>query len=161
MSPTSKDTDTRAVAAPVAIIMRGLPGSGKSHWVEQFIQSQSIEQALAIRQRGYFSTDKWFYQKGQYRFQAHKLAEYHQKTLVGFIQALANKEPVVICDNTNLALWEFMAYEIAAKALGYQVRIVLVGDPLDSSHQQLCAERNQHQVPLAQIKKMALNFQPS
>ncbi|MGS0724372.1 ATP-binding protein, partial [Shewanella sp. 30m-9] len=46
----------------LAIIMRGLPGSGKSYWVEQFITSQGIEQAIHIRQHGLFSTDRYFYQ---------------------------------------------------------------------------------------------------
>lgn len=34
----------------LAIIMRGLPGSGKSHWVEQFVANQPLEQALRVRQ---------------------------------------------------------------------------------------------------------------
>ncbi|QYJ87582.1 ATP-binding protein [Shewanella mesophila] len=144
----------------LAIIMRGLPGSGKSYWVEQFIDAQPTEIANDIRLRGYFSTDQLFYTDGQYRFNANCLSEYHQRNLTAFIHALSRGEPVVICDNTNMARWEFMTYEAAAKALGYQVREVLIGDPLDEAHQRLCAQRNQHGVSLHDIQSMAIKFEP-
>lgn len=143
----------------VAIIMRGLPGSGKSHWVETYILSLPLEKAIGVRQRGVFSTDSFFYHEDEYRFDAKKLPEFHQCNLTGFIQALSASEPVVICDNTNLCHWEYMAYEAAAKALGYQVRIVLVGEPSSLAHQQECAKRNRHCVPLAQIQRMAKGFE--
>ncbi len=63
----------------LAIIMRGLPGSGKSHWVEQFVANLPLEQALRVRQGGIFSTDSFFYEGEEYRFDAKKLSEYHQR----------------------------------------------------------------------------------
>lgn len=143
----------------LAIIMRGLPGSGKSHWVEEYIAALPVDVGFRLRRQGIFSTDYFFYQGDEYRFDAKKLSEYHQRNLTAFIQALALEEPIVICDNTNLCHWEYMAYEAAAKALGYPVRIVLVGDPLNLNHQKLCAERNRHQVPLSQIQRMATLFE--
>ena len=143
----------------VAIIMRGLPGSGKSYWVEHYINSLGPDLSIHIRQYGYFSTDNYFYVEDEYQFNPQKLAQYHQANLTAFIQALARQEPVVICDNTNVAKWEFMAYEAAARALGYQVREVLVGQPKNAEHQQLCAERNRHHVSLAHIQKMGHLFE--
>lgn len=143
----------------IAIIMRGLPGSGKSYWVRRYLESLSIEAAIAAKQHGYFSTDSYFESNGKYRFVGAKLAEYHQLNLTAFIVALSQNQPIVICDNTNMAHWEFAAYKAAAKSHGYQVREMLIGDPKDELHQQLCAQRNQHGVPLTQIQKMAQSFE--
>ncbi|MBV7315780.1 AAA family ATPase [Shewanella sp. NIFS-20-20] len=149
-----------ATTAPrLAIIMRGLPGSGKSHWIEQFIESQPPHVATAIRRNGLCSTDSFFMRDGVYRFERSKLAEYHQRNLTQFIWALAKQQAIVICDNTNLAAWEYMAYDAAARALGYQVRCVLIGEPNDSAHQILCANRNRHGVSLGDIQRMARQFQ--
>ncbi|WP_299789893.1 ATP-binding protein [uncultured Shewanella sp.] len=144
----------------LAIIMRGLPGSGKSRWVDEFISAQPREVADLIRRSGHFSTDSQFYRSGEYCFDNTRLSEYHQRNLTCFIQALSASVPIVICDNTNLARWESMAYEAAAKALGYRVRYVLIGEPRDEEHQLLCAARNSHGVPLEQIKRMAGLFEP-
>ncbi|BDM63990.1 hypothetical protein NFHSH190041_14420 [Shewanella sp. NFH-SH190041] len=143
-----------------AIILRGLPGSGKSHWAQHYLAQLPSELAEQIKQYGYCSTDNYFMANGQYRFDKRRLSEYHQRNLAAFIQAMADGLPRVICDNTNLALWEFIAYETAAKAMGYQVRIVLIGEPQNREHQVLCAKRNRHGVSLTQISAMARQFEP-
>ncbi|MFT5704286.1 MAG: tRNA uridine 5-carbamoylmethylation protein Kti12 [Shewanella sp.] len=153
------EADNKQSARGLVIIMRGLPGSGKSHWVNEFVASKPVEVRDRILSSACFSTDSYFYRDGQYQFDSRRLSEYHQMNLTGFIQALAECEPIVICDNTNLARWESMAYQAAAKALGYQVRFVLIGSPDNSAHQALCAQRNRHSVPLAQIERMALHFE--
>lgn len=38
----------------LAIIMRGLPGSGKSYWVEQYIANLPLDMAFRLRQYGLF-----------------------------------------------------------------------------------------------------------
>lgn len=146
-------------SSKLVIIMRGLPGSGKSHWVEQFILSQPLAVAARIRKTGYFSTDKLFFVDGKYRFDVNKLSQNHQINLSLFIEALARAEPVVFCDNTNVCHWEYLAYKTAAIALGYQVKIVLVGDPKSAAHQVLCSQRNTHHVSLKQIQRMAKLFE--
>ncbi|QYJ76770.1 MULTISPECIES: ATP-binding protein [Shewanella] len=143
-----------------AIILRGLPGSGKSYWVKAFLASLPEGAHLGKPNARVFSTDAFFTKEGVYCFDAKKLPEYHQRNLCEFIEALAEGTPVVICDNTNLAHWEYLAYETAAKALGYEVEKVLIGTPGDRRHQALCAERNSHGVPLAAIRRMARTFQP-
>lgn len=143
-----------------AIILRGLPGSGKSHWVSEFLDALPETLAERVRRAGIFSTDSFFMVDGEYRFEPSMLPEYHQRNLAAFIDALGRGEPVAICDNTNLAYWEFAAYEAAAAALGYELERVLIGEPRDKQHQELCALRNRHGVSLASIRRMAKAFEP-
>lgn len=139
-----------------AVILRGLPGSGKSHLAEHYFQALHGSYA---RQQVIFSTDRFFYQNGEYCFQPEYLAEYHARNLSDFIRGLADAVPLVICDNTNICHWEYLAYQTAAEALGYEVSIEVVGEPKDPQHQQLCYERNQHGLSLPAIQQMARAFQ--
>ncbi|MGS0681387.1 AAA family ATPase [Shewanella sp. 125m-7] len=140
-----------------AIIMRGLPGSGKSYWVEQY--TKTLPKSNSDEQFKVCSTDEFFYSDGEYHFNPKDLSKYHQLNLTRFIHAIASKVPVVICDNTNMALWEFEGYCAAARAEGYQIQIQQIGEPKDKTHQLLCADRNKHRVPLASIMRMAKAFE--
>ncbi|MEZ9823180.1 AAA family ATPase [Shewanella sp. 10N.286.45.A1] len=151
----------KSAEAKVAVIMRGLPGSGKSYWANEFVTSyhRSVGSPQTSKQHAIFSTDSFFYNEGVYQFNPKLLPKYHQLNLAGFIAAMANGIPLVICDNTNIACWEFKAYSAAAIALDYEVRIQQIGDPASIKHQQLCAKRNRHGVPFQSIKRMASMFE--
>ena len=80
-------------------ILRGLPGSGKSHY------AQSLCDEMVNGDEGQFvicSTDDFFISDGQYRFDKAKLSEYHNLNLARFIRALSQQIPLVILDNTNI-----------------------------------------------------------
>ncbi len=136
--------------------MRGLPGSGKSRlarqWWQQHAAQYRSEQIIC-------STDDYFQQGTKYVFQPELLPKYHALNLVKFIDGLQAGYPLVICDNTNMAAWEYLPYQRAAQALGYQVKRILVGDPRNIGQQQQCARANRHQVTLDVIEQMAANFE--
>lgn len=137
-------------------ILRGLPGSGKSHY------AQSLCDEMVNGDEGQFvicSTDDFFISDGLYRFDKAKLSEYHNLNLARFIRALNQQIPLVILDNTNIKKWEFIAYAEAAHALGYQVKEVVVGEIKDKAMQHLYYQRNIHKVPLKTINKMAYLFE--
>ena len=84
----------------IMVIMRGVPGSGKSYLAHQ-IQGNGVV----------LSTDDYFYNhQGIYNFQPHLLSEAHnwnrQRTDREF---RASTNPIVI-DNTNLEVWELQPY---------------------------------------------------
>ena len=138
-------------------ILRGLPGSGKSHYAQTL-----ADDLVAGDETQYFicSTDDFFTShNGEYRFDKTRLPEYHNLNLARFINALAEGLPLVIVDNTNIKKWEFVAYSAAAAAMGYQVKEVIVGEIKDKSLQHLYAKRNSHRVGLKTISKMAHLFE--
>lgn len=144
----------------LAIIMRGLPGSGKSTWAQQFVDRTLLPSEQATIEKRIFSTDDYFLDRGEYRFLPHRLSEYHNLNLTGFMRALQTRQPLVVCDNTNMQAWELLPYREAARLAGYQICTVLVGQPRCSQHQALCAKRNRHGLDLVEIQRMAWRFEP-
>jgi predicted kinase len=90
------------------IIMRGLPGSGKS--------------TLARSYGGLvFSTDDFFVKDGVYHFDPTKLRENHDLNYSRTLEALKDKVPIVVIDNTNVQRWEVERYVRSGIEHGYIV----------------------------------------
>lgn len=123
----------------IAYIMRGVPGSGKS----------TKARNLAGKDGVIHSTDNYFYIRG-------KIQENHTKNLKAFCKSLSEEIPVVICDNTNIKLWESAPYVKAAKKSGYKVVFVAMPHP----DPKVAAARNTHNVPLYVIEGMIKDWQP-
>lgn len=98
----------------IAYIMRGLPGSGKSTLARMLAGSVGV----------IHSTDDYFMIDGEYRFDETMVKEYHRQNFEAFCRSLDDGVPIVICDNVNFRRWEWLPYQNAARARGYQVAIV-------------------------------------
>lgn len=119
-------------------IMRGLPGSGKTRWVQSRVGYQTVA-----------SADHYFQKDGEYRFDASKLAEAHQECLRAFLRSVEHGALTIIVDNTNIRAWEMSPYIAIAEAFGYDVEIVEVRTSVDT-----CIARNAHEVSEETIWKM-------
>jgi tRNA uridine 5-carbamoylmethylation protein Kti12 len=134
-----------------AIILRGLPGSGKSTIGALLVQSLHEDVGIPPNSTAIHSTDAYFYNEaGDYIFDPSKLGEYHNLNFRKFNEACSHGVPLVICDNTNTQHWEFERYAEAAEGHGYQVHIVTVGT-FDVDE---CFERGRHGVPKESIQAM-------
>jgi len=123
------------------IIMRGLPGSGKSF----FAKNLGGENVIV-------SADDYFLHNGRYEFVPSKLGEAHAFCMRSFIDAIHNNVvDNVIVDNTNIRQWEIHPYYLVAQAYGLPVEIVTVNCNAEKAF-----GRNQHGVPLAAIQRMAV-----
>ena len=94
-----------------------------------------------------------------YVFDAKRLGEAHRWCMNKFIRAVTHIDPIgraplVIVDNTNLALWEFMGYYQVATAMGYEVTVVRMDTPPE-----VAGKRNVHGVPVGKVVDMARRFQ--
>lgn len=126
------------------LILRGLPGAGKSYYIQQCLSG------LSKANYRIHSTDSFFIESGKYQFDENKLDEYHKQNLLAFERSLVEQLPLVICDNTNVKLWQIKPYTEAALKMGYLVSVKSIGlvstlieQPDVLSLYQL---RNQHQV---------------
>lgn len=128
------------------IILRGVPGSGKSTWARMEYPDAPV-----------FSADHYFEKSGRYIFDPSKLGEAHGECLRRFIDwANGSFDPIVIVDNTNTTVAEVAPY--AAVALAYEHDVVTVTFLCDPK---IGARRNVHGVPEKSIYAMDARLRAS
>jgi len=126
------------------ILLRGLPGAGKSTFAQFF------------RTLYWFEADKYFEdEEGNYNFDPTKLRNAHQwcKDRVEFVMNAPNGFPpeLVVVSNTFTQEWEMEAYYELAKKYGYRVYSVIV----ENRHNGV----NKHGVPAEKLEQMKNRFQ--
>jgi predicted kinase len=124
------------------IVLRGLPGSGKST-VARNLAAQ-VEGAVIV------SADDFWVVNGEYQFDVTRLGAAHGACQAAFKKALTFNTPLVIVDNTNTTPHEIQTYMDMAQNFGYEARIVFVPCDVDTS-----VARNTHGVPREAIERMA------
>lgn len=125
------------------LVLRGLPGSGKSTFVEK-LPKYSHHYTVV-------SADHFFTRTGSYVFDPKKLGEAHAECFRYALKVLQGPEcyNVLVVDNTNISSWEPSPYVQAAAAFGVECEIVTLWcDPV------VAAQRNVHKVPLPVILRM-------
>jgi tRNA uridine 5-carbamoylmethylation protein Kti12 len=132
--------------ARVAVILRGIPGSGKSLLAKEICSDMRAKGVTAA----VHSTDDYFLNShGEYQFDEVKLGENHIKNQAAFERSLAGLVGVVICDNTNTTLWEVERYVDIARDHNYSPIVVTVICDLKAA-----LERGTHDVPERVVRKM-------
>jgi hypothetical protein len=134
--------NTEPESKPTAVVMIGLPGSGKSTWVKTFCKDAVV-----------CSADNYFLENGIYEFRPSLLPAAHASCLRSFIEACQHGLDVV-CDNTNVTPHALAPYIAVARAYGYNVRSVMcvAKDP------GVAFERQVHGVPQVQHNFMRGNL---
>lgn len=98
----------------LCIIVRGLPGSGKTTEAKRLAKKYNAV---------HLEADDYFMVNGEYKFDRSKLHEAHKDCFNRFKAAInANKN--VIVANTFVRFWEFKRYFRYAKEKGYLIHVV-------------------------------------
>lgn len=143
------DDTTEEPSEKIMYIMRGLPGSGKS----------TLARELAGPNGVIYSTDDFFMENNEYKFDPKKIVENHRKNQARAKAACeAGISPIVI-DNTNTQKWEARVYVQYAKENGYTVKFVEANSPWSKNVDEL-AKRNLHGVPREGIENMLKRYEP-
>ncbi|XP_054020572.1 uncharacterized protein LOC104306106 isoform X2 [Dryobates pubescens] len=105
--------ETFSCSKKLLLILRGLPGSGKST-LSRILLGQSREGIV-------FSTDDYFHQQDGYTYNAAHLGDAHDWNQRRAKQAMEQGKSPVIIDNTNTQAWEMKPYVEVALEKGYRV----------------------------------------
>jgi predicted kinase len=119
------------------ILLRGLPGSGKSTFAK-LICNQHVE------------ADMYFMQDGEYKFDATKLKQAH-KWCRNKTEAWMQKRYNVVVSNTFTMESELQPYLELAKEYGYRVHSIV----MENRHSGV----NQHGVPEDKLEQMKNRFE--
>lgn len=134
----------------VCVILRGLPGSGKS-----FLAQQILSETIGLE--GYddhiLSADKFFMRRGKYIYDPSRIQEAHDETQRLFTQRAAKAMSPLIVDNTNTEVWQMLVYIQVAVQNCYHIEILEPNTPWKSSEKVLVT-KNTHSVPLESIRRM-------
>lgn len=119
------------------ILLRGLPGSGKSTTAKTF--------GLPT-----FEADDFFYEEGKYNFDHSKIRDAHKSCQDRVRFAMENGVNKLIASNTFTEEWEMDYYFNLAKELNYRVISLIV----ENRH----GNKSVHDVPQETIDRMNKRF---
>lgn len=158
------------------IVLRGVPGSGKSHEATR-IRNEAISDGKTSK---IHSTDSYFLvtESGsdpKYVFDQNKIGDYHRQNQQAARQSMKSGVDVVIIDNTNTRFREFYDYVFSAVDQGYEVEFVEPSSPWWCSvkpllhghrsekklteHAKTFTKRNAHGVPENAIMRMLVRWE--
>lgn len=127
------------------IILRGLPGSGKSRHA-------------ATYNGVVCSADHFFEKDGEYNFDVTKLGQAHMECQRQAFTFMRDEVPLLVIDNTNSRRWEYMFYKDMATYFGYEIEVRVIGE-ISLEAVKEYAERNIHGVPEFKILEMAYRWE--
>ena len=120
------------------IIMRGLPGSGKSTFAKLIADEV-------------FEADQFFYKNGKYKYIISKIKEAHDDCFERFKQSIKCGCGRIAVANTFTREWEFKRYKKFAEINNYKVFIIVMENRHNS--------QNVHEVSNETVEIMKNRFE--
>lgn len=165
-------TEFKFFMKPSVIVMRGLPGSGKSTLIQRLIKLRPFEEIKFPGKENISicSADDFFmHDELGYVFNAALLSKAHSACQVKFIEAMDRQVHTIFVDNTNIARkWisfykeraedptnDYKYIEIMPSDMSKLLDLADKGDEIGIDNQlEIFAERNKHDVSFEKIKEM-------
>jgi predicted kinase len=137
------------------VIMRGLPGSGKSYFAARLTGKGADGKTVKA---SVFSADNFFMNGDKYEFDKDKLPEAHKDCQTKVEEAMKKNTPLVVVDNTNSRRWEYKVYAQFAETYKYNVVIYEIVMRNWATVYRM-ALRCSHDVPHSTYKSMSTRWQ--
>ncbi|XP_063242296.1 uncharacterized protein LOC134542183 isoform X2 [Bacillus rossius redtenbacheri] len=140
----------------ILILLRGVPGSGKSHLARHLVKMSVVGHFTDY----VFSADDYFTTRnGQYVYDPSRLSEAHEWVRRSIEDKMKRCESPLFVDNTNIQSWEMQPYAVLAIKYGYVLELLEPHNTWRYEEKQL-TKRNVHGVPQQKIREMLRRFEP-
>ena len=126
-----------------ALILRGVPGSGKSGLVQALRKEYGADLV-------HCSADNYRVKDGSYVFDRRDNQKFHGMCLKAYIEAAPTNREILVCDNTNTTVAEVAPYVSVAQAYERSPTVLTFVAPPE-----VAFARGRHGVPLDKIRHMA------
>lgn len=140
----------------VLVMIRGLPGSGKTHLATNIVRSTVGGDPSQF----IFSADDYFVMlgRGPYQYVRSKLTEAHNYAQKKAFSAMRKGvSPVIVC-NTHTQSWEMQPYVVTGVQNGYIVRVLEPNTPWARNVNEL-VRKNTHGVVKESIRNMIERYE--
>jgi predicted kinase len=124
------------------VLIRGLPGSGKTTKAKQLVKDNPYSKYY------HYEADHYFELTGEYKFDPAKLQNAHLWCQARVMNAMTLKKNVIVA-NTFVKQCEMDYYKQLAKDFGYYLEIIHCEGQFD----------NIHNVPKETVDRMRTNFE--
>ena len=141
--PSPMDTNTETQGD--LILLRGIPGSGKTTLAKILLQIRVTDEPEVLSADDFFENEN-----GEYNFDASKLKEAHNYCQFRCSERMRQQKAKIIVANTFTQEWEMEIYYEMAKRYNYRVHTLIV----ENRH----GSENIHGVPAEKIKQMKKRF---
>ncbi|KAK3851203.1 hypothetical protein Pcinc_042134 [Petrolisthes cinctipes] len=146
-----KDTIDYVKRSRVMVVLKGLPGSGKSRIARKIAE---IYKDTVI-----CSADDFFIQDGVYKFDKDELKNAHETCQKKALEAAQRGRNIIVIDNTNVRAWESKYYLKLAGQYQYVPLILEAATPWAKDPDEL-AKRNSHGVTKNVLERKVKDYEP-
>lgn len=148
-------TDQIKKGYKVLVILRGLPGSGKSYLARRLVENTVSSQEY---HRFIFSADDYFMRRGVYQYDVSKISDAHTFNQQRAFEAMRRGVSPVIIDNTNTQIWEMRSYGMVGAQFSYIIEVLEPDTPWAFNWREL-DRRNTHRVPQEKLREMLSRYE--
>jgi predicted kinase len=156
--PQRKATTKLPIVNPgTIVIMRGLPGSGKTDLAQTLAAEVAPMTSRIVSATDFFMTKNAQTGERMFQFNPKGVPDSHKYCQAAARRALSDGIEVIIVDNCNIQRADYTQYLEWAEDFGYSVQYVVTKSLLKDAEK--CAEHSVHKVPYATIRRMAEAWQ--
>jgi len=141
---------------PACILMRGLPGSGKTTAARKIVRDRNLEP----HQSRIFAADDYFCKDGVYRFDVSHAANSYAWNRQRAQAAFAKRVELIVIDSCNTTVYEMRDYARMADEKAYAIEICEMDTPWAWKLDEL-VRRNIHGMPRRSIERMMDRWEPN